>query len=257
MLMKPKDKRPEIDDSPVSHNTRLGVAKKREFNQFLSELNPAEALPAMAEGWESVTSCGQEKSSQKDVSEDLETSGLRSLRSTTSLVFNLENYLLEDSPQQNVGNVPEELHRKGADTPQSRSSSVVKRDILRTQGDRGIARGLFRTEDESGQAGERGELGERLRVRHLPGQEGIIDANVAEKATLGLRKTVAKISSDQDRCRIAAMSEVAESSQGAREKPEGSLSGEHGNFNMGTGRDIDSHRRKAPPKSPRPAGVLS
>ncbi|KAL3677001.1 hypothetical protein R1sor_026949 [Riccia sorocarpa] len=185
-----QDKRTGIDDSPVSHNTRLGVAKKH-------------------------------------------------------------------PQQQNVGNVPEELHRKGADTPQSRSSSVVKRDILRTQGDRGIVRGLFRTKDESGQAGERGELGERLRVRHLPLQEGIIDANIAEKATLGLGNTVAKISKDHDRCRIAAMSEVAETSQGVREKPEGSLSGEHGNYNWGTGGDIDSHRGKAPPKSPRPAGVLS
>ncbi|KAL3694742.1 hypothetical protein R1sor_008393 [Riccia sorocarpa] len=179
----------------------------------------------MTEGGESVTSCGQEKCLQKDISEDLKTSGA--------------------------------LHSKGADTPQSRSSSVIKRDILRTQEDRGIARGLFRTEDESIQAGERGELRERLRVRHLPGQESIIDLKVAEKAKMGLAQTVAGISNDRDRCRIAAMSEVAQSSQGAREKPEGSLSREKGNFNWGTGGDVDSNRGKAPPKSPRPADVLS
>ncbi|KAL3701365.1 hypothetical protein R1sor_019387 [Riccia sorocarpa] len=52
------------------------------------------------------------------------------------------------------------------------------------------------------------------------------------------------------------MSEVVGSSQGAREKPEGSLSGEDVNFNWGIGGDVDSNRGNAPPKSPKPGGVL-
>ncbi|KAL3678451.1 hypothetical protein R1sor_021407 [Riccia sorocarpa] len=143
----------------------------------------------MAEGGESVTSCDEEQSPQKNTSEDLETSGLRSLRSTTSLVFNLENYLLEGSPQPNVGSVLEALRRKGADTPQSRSSSVVKRDIGRREPDSGIGRGLFRSEDENG---GHGEGGERLRVQHSLGEESILEPNVAKEGTLCVGQTVVR-----------------------------------------------------------------
>ncbi|KAL3677870.1 hypothetical protein R1sor_020826 [Riccia sorocarpa] len=70
------------------------------------------------------------ESPQIETSEGPVQSGANSLRTTGSLAFNLEKYLLESSPQTNVGN---RTQGGGAVTPDSRSSSVLKRGILRRE----------------------------------------------------------------------------------------------------------------------------
>ncbi|KAL3683667.1 hypothetical protein R1sor_001689 [Riccia sorocarpa] len=106
----------------------------------------------MADADDSVTSRAEDGGPKKESSEDARHSGANSLRTTGSLAFNLEKYLLESSPQTNVGNRTNGI---GAETPASRSSSVVKRGILRSPISKGIKLNLFGPEGESGMSGER------------------------------------------------------------------------------------------------------
>ncbi|KAL3694207.1 hypothetical protein R1sor_007858 [Riccia sorocarpa] len=229
-----------FDDSPVSHNTRLGVAKKQTFNQFLSGIESQKDDNSIAEADDSMTRSRREgESPQIETSEGPVQSGANSLRTTGSLAFNLEKYLLESSPQTNVGN---RTQGGGAVTPDSRSSSVVKRGILRSPLAKGIKLNLFG--EESGESGERFRAQtESIFMREEP--EGVHFC-ASEQGELVREKGIV-------RTNLLAMSEVGQSSQVAP-SPEGSNS---------AGRDQQisvfeevSDRDRAPAESPKSGGVL-
>ncbi|KAL3690747.1 hypothetical protein R1sor_004398 [Riccia sorocarpa] len=70
-----------FDDSPVSHNTRLGVAKKQTFNQFLSGIESPKDDNSMAEADDSMTRSRREgESPQIETSEGPVQSGANSLQ---------------------------------------------------------------------------------------------------------------------------------------------------------------------------------
>ncbi|KAL3698859.1 hypothetical protein R1sor_012935 [Riccia sorocarpa] len=199
---------------------------------------------------ESVTSRLEEVNQEKETSE----CAGNSFRTTGSLAFNLERYLLDSSPQANF-----ESRRKGArtsqsregtpqsraETPRSRSSSIAKRGIQRSPLTKGIALNLF------GTGGESGESEEQLRAQ----EESIFIHHSGEGGHFPVPQQVEGVSEPVIRTTFLAMSEEGQSSQGGP-KPIGSNSGERAEDTSTNWGDVGTGTQE-PAQSPKSAGVLS
>ncbi|KAL3700729.1 hypothetical protein R1sor_018751 [Riccia sorocarpa] len=197
---------------------------------------------------ESVTSRPEEVTQEKEMSE----CAGNSFRTTGSLAFNLERYLLDSSPQVNFesrtkgARTPQSLQgtpQSRAETPKSRSSSIAKRGILRSPLAKGIALNLF------GTSGESGESEERLRAQ----EDSIFIQHSGEGVHFPDPQQVEGVSEPVIRTTFLAMSEEGQSSQGGP-NPVGSNSGEREEdtstfWDVGTG-------TQEPAQSPKSAGVL-
>ncbi|KAL3695862.1 hypothetical protein R1sor_009938 [Riccia sorocarpa] len=221
----------------------MDVVSAQTFNQFLSGIEFPKDDNSMAEADDSVTRSRREgESPQIETSEGPVHSGANSLRTTGSLLslaFNLEKYLLESSPQTNVEN---RTQRVGAVIPDSRSSSVVKRGILRSPLSKGIKLNLFG--EESGESGERFRAQtESIFMREEPKGVHFCASEQGERVReKGIVRT-----------NLLAMSEVGQSSQVAP-SPDGSNSG--GRDQQTSVFEEVSDRDRASAKSPKSGGVL-
>ncbi|KAL3700469.1 hypothetical protein R1sor_018491 [Riccia sorocarpa] len=129
-------------------------------------------------------------------------------------------------------------------TPESRSSSVVKRGILRSPLSKGIKLNLFGKEGDSGESGERFRAqAERIFMLEQPESVHLCASEVGERE--GEEGIV--------RSNPFAMSELGQSSQDAP-SPEGSNSGRKDQHFSNL--EEVSDRDTAPAESPKSGGVL-
>ncbi|KAL3677426.1 hypothetical protein R1sor_027374 [Riccia sorocarpa] len=140
-----------LNDSPVSHNTRLGLAKKHTMTQFLSGIeslgsnDKREGMDLSEDGASARDDVNPREGHELDGS----TIAPSSQGESSSLKFNLEKHL---DKYDGIQSPP--LRRTGERTPQSRLSSSLKHGILRSPLGKGISLQLFRPEDDSSSPSE-------------------------------------------------------------------------------------------------------